>query len=105
MPFSEGQHEHDGTFWGSGSSLGLDLRGGDMGYDYTPKICKLDYMYVKTCLNFKGRNHPKIWGPVEGKDSHSLEKVNKSRLLSQIPLSLICLGDLQGEGIFLGSPW
>lgn len=42
-------------------------------------------MYVKTRLNFKGRNHPLIWGSVEGKASHSMEKVNKGDCY-QIPL-------------------
>lgn len=33
MPFA-GQHGHEGTFWGAGCGLGLDLRGGDTVHTY-----------------------------------------------------------------------
>lgn len=46
-----------------------------------------------------------IWGPVEGKDSHSLGKVNKGRLLSQIPLYLLfVLGICRVTAFFMGLP-
>ena len=71
----------------------------------TPEICACDHTYVKSCLNFKGRNHPIIWAPGEGEASRSLENVNKGRLLPRILLYLICLRDVRGGGIFHGSPW
>lgn len=71
----------------------------------TPEIWAGDHTYVKSCLNFKGRNHPIIWAPGEGEGSRSLENVNKGRLLPRILLYLTCLRDVRGGGIFHGSPW
>lgn len=98
-----------GIFWGSGSSLGLDRKGGDMVHVYVKlhpfvalRFVQLSICMYRTHLNFKGRNHPMIWGPVEGKDSHSLEKVNKGRWLSQIPPHL--LGICRVTAFFMGLP-
>lgn len=70
-----------------------------------PKIRALDHIYVKTCLNFKGRNRPTIWGLVEGKASYSLEKVNKGRLLAHIPLYFSFVsGICRVAAFFMGLP-
>lgn len=65
-PFTKWQHEREGIFWGTGSRLCVDLRGGDisvhrckMSSIWTLKICAL---VRKLSLNFKIRNHPMIGG-------------------------------------------
>lgn len=106
--FAEGECGHEGTFWGAGH--GLDLRGGDMVctcVKFHPSV-PLRSVHVMICMlshvSFKGRNRPMVWGEVEGKDSRSLEKVNKGRPLLRILLYFVCLRDVRGGGIFRGSP-